>query len=44
MCHIKNRLKIFWFRRKIVFSAQDIQVFVFLTIHGLPYLWRHDEY
>ena len=24
--------------------SQDIQVIVFLTIHDLPNLWRHDEY
>ena len=27
-----------------MFCPQDIQVFVFLTIHDLPNLWRHDEY
>ena len=33
MCHLKHRLRIFIFRRKIMFrSHQDIQVFVFLTI------------
>ena len=32
MCHLKHRLRIFLFRRKIMFCSQDIQVFVFLTI------------
>ena len=32
MCHLKQRLRIFLFRRKIMFHSQDIQVFVFLTI------------
>ena len=32
MCHLKHRLRIFLFRRKIIFRSQDIQVFVFLTI------------
>ena len=30
--HLKHRLRIFLFRRKIMFRSQDIQVFVFLTI------------
>ena len=32
MCHLKHRLRIFLFHRKIMFCSQDIQVFVFLTI------------
>ena len=32
ICHLKHRLRIFLFRRKIMFRSQDIQVFVFLTI------------
>ena len=32
MCHLKHRLRIFLFHRKIMFHSQDIQVFVFLTI------------
>ena len=31
MCHLMHRLRIFLFRRKIVFRSQDIQVFVFST-------------
>ena len=31
-CHLKHRLRIFLFYRKIMFCSQDIQVFVFLTI------------
>ena len=27
-----------------MFCSQDIQVFVFLTRHELPNLWRADEY
>ena len=32
MCHLKHRLRIYLFRRKIMFRSQDIKVFVFLTI------------
>ena len=32
MWHLKHRLRILLFRRKIMFHSQDIQVFVFLTI------------
>ena len=32
MCHLRHRLRIFLFRRKVMFRSQDIQVFVFLTI------------
>ena len=32
MCHLKHRLRIFLFRRKIMCRSQNIQVFVFLTI------------
>ena len=28
MCHVRHRLRIFLFRRKILFRSQDIQVFV----------------
>ena len=40
VAHVKN----FLFCRKIIFHPQDIQVFVFLTIHDLTILWHHDEY
>ena len=29
MCHLRHRLRIFLFRKKIMFHSQDIQVFVF---------------
>ena len=32
MCHLRNRLRIFLFSRKVMFRSQDIQVFVFLAI------------
>ena len=32
MCHLRHRLRIFLFSRKVMFGSQDIQVFVFLTI------------
>ena len=32
MCHLRHRLRIFLFHRKVMFCSQDIQVFVFLTI------------
>ena len=33
MCHLRHRLRIFFFfHRKVMFHSQDIQVFVFLTI------------
>ena len=32
MCHLRHRLIIFLFHRKVVFRSQDIQIFVFLTI------------
>ena len=32
MCLLKHRLRIFLFRRKILFRSQDVLVFVFLTI------------
>ena len=32
MCYLWHRLRIFLFRRRIMFPSQDIQVFVFLTI------------
>ena len=31
MCHLRYRLRIFLFCRKIMFRSQDIQYFVFLT-------------
>ena len=31
MCHLRQKLRIFLFHRKIMFHSQDIQVFVFLT-------------
>ena len=30
--HLRHRLRIFLFRREVIFCSQDIQVFVFLTI------------
>ena len=32
ICYLRQRLRIFLFRRKVMFRSQDIQVFVFLTI------------
>ena len=32
MCHLKHRLRIFLFRRKIMFRSEDTPVFVFLAI------------
>ena len=32
MCHLRHRLIIFLFYRKVMFHSQDIHVFVFLTI------------
>ena len=32
MCYLKYSLRIFLFHRKVMFSSQDIQVFVFLVI------------
>ena len=32
MCHLKHRLRIFLYCRKIMFHSEDIQVFAFLTI------------
>ena len=32
MCHLRHRLRMLLFRRKIMFRSQDIQVFLFLTI------------
>ena len=32
MCHMRLRLRIFLFRRKVMFHSQDIQVFLFFTI------------
>ena len=32
MCHLRQRLRIFLFCRKVMFDIQDIQVFIFLTI------------
>ena len=32
MCYLRHRLRIFLFRRKIMFCSQGIQVFVFLAI------------
>ena len=32
MCHLRHRLRIFLFHRKVKFHSQDIQVFVFLII------------
>ena len=32
MYHLSHRLRIFLFRRKVMFRSQDIQVFVFLII------------
>ena len=32
MCHLRHRLRIFLFHRKVMFRVQDIQVFVFLII------------
>ena len=39
MCHLKHRLGIFLFRRKIILRSLDIQVFVFL-IHPMIYQIR----
>ena len=36
MCHLSHRLRIFWFRRKITFRSQDIQVSVFFN-HPMIY-------
>ena len=33
MCHLRHRLRIFLFHRKVMFRSEDIQVFVFLTMH-----------
>ena len=44
ICHLRHRLRMFLFHRQVTFSSRDIQFFVFLTIHVLPNLWRHDEY
>ena len=38
------QVKNFLFCRKVMFHPQDIQVFVFLTIHDLTILLHHDEY
>ena len=38
------QVKIFFFRSKVMFRSQDIQVFVFLTIYDLTNLWRPDQY
>ena len=32
MCHLRYRLRVFLFRRKVPFRSQDIEVFVFLNI------------
>ena len=32
MCHLRDKLRIFSFHRKVMFFSEDIQVFVFLTI------------
>ena len=32
MCHLKHRLRIFSFCKKVMFRSQDIQAFIFLTI------------
>ena len=32
MCHLRHRLRIFLFHRKVMYYSQDIQVFVFLNI------------
>ena len=32
MCYLRHRLRIFSFRRKVMFRSQDIQVFAFLVI------------
>ena len=32
MCHLRYKLRICWFCRKIMFRSQDIHLFVFLTI------------
>ena len=32
MCHLRHRLRIFLFHRKVMFRSQDIQAFVSLTI------------
>ena len=31
ICHLRHRLRIFLFRRKVMFHSEDIQVFVFLA-------------
>ena len=36
MCHLRHRLRIFLFHRKVMSLSRDIQVFVFLTN-----LWSH---
>ena len=32
MCHLRHRLEIFLFRKKVMFRSEDIQIFVFLAI------------
>ena len=32
MCHLRHRLRILLFDRKVIFCSRDIQVFLFLTI------------
>ena len=38
MCHLRYKLRMFLFCRKVIFCSQDIQVFVFLTI---PWFTKH---
>ena len=45
MYHLRHKLIIFLFHRKVMFRSWVIQVFVFLTILWLTKsVWRHDEY
>ena len=32
MCHLRHKLRIFLFHRKIMLRSRDIQIFVFLTM------------
>ena len=43
MCHMRHRLGIFLFRRKVIIYSQDIQVFLFLIIPWFPNLWCHND-
>ena len=43
MCHMRHRLGIFLFRRKVIIYSQDIQVFLFLIIPWFPNLWCYND-